>query len=114
MRHGPDVDEWGKDPAVRAMRKVFNEMEDAQGEFFSLMGIGSYDPRLRHWREKGLGLFEKAFSFANRSGMQLNEKIASEIYLHCLARTMRVEGVNVPDDCLPEKKDIEKILVEVL
>jgi hypothetical protein len=109
-----DIDEWGKDPAVRAMRKVFKEMEDAQGEFFSRMGIGNYDPRLRHWREKALALFEKAFSFANRSGMQINEKIASEIYLHCLAQIMRVEGVDILDDFLSGRLDIEAILKEAL
>jgi hypothetical protein len=107
------VDEWGKDPAVRAMRKVFREMEDAQGEIFSRMGIGNYDPRVRLWREKALVLFEKAFSYASRSGKQIDGKIASEIYIYCLARVMRAEGVDVQDDFLPGKKDIEKILMEV-
>jgi hypothetical protein len=107
-------DEWGKDPAVRAMRKVFKEMEAVQDEFFIRMGIGNFDPSLRHWREKALVLFERAFSYANRSGVVINEKIASEIYLYCLARVMRAEGVDVQDDFLPGKKDIERILMEVL
>jgi hypothetical protein len=108
------VDEWGKDPAVRAMRNVFREMEDAQSEFFCRMGTGNYDPRVRHWREKALILFEKAFSYASRLGKQIDEKIASEIYIYCLARVMMAEGVDVQDDFLPGKKDIEKILMEVL
>jgi hypothetical protein len=108
------ADEWGKDPAVRAMRKVFREMEDAQGEFFSRMGIGDYDPRIRPWREKGLVLFERAFSYANRAGVLPNEKAASEIYLHCLARIMRSEGVSIHKEFLPGVIDIEEIFKEAL
>jgi hypothetical protein len=108
------VDEWGKDPAVRVMRKMFKEMEDAQGIFFSRLGTGHYDPRIRHWREKALLLFERAFSHANRAGMLINEKTASEIYLHCLARIMRTEGVAIQEEFLSGVIDIEEILKEAL
>jgi hypothetical protein len=108
------MDEWGKDPAVRAMRKVFKEMEDAQRTFLGCMGIESYDPRIRHWRETALVLFERAFSHANRVGMLINEKAASGIYLHCLARIMRSEGMVVQEAFLPDSTGIEEIFKEAL
>lgn len=108
------VDEWGKDPAVRAMRNVFKAMEDAQGEFFSRLGVGNYDPRIRSWRENALVLFERAFSYAGRSGMLTNEKVVSEIYLHCLAHTMRSEGVSIQKEFLSGEIDIEEIFKEAL
>jgi len=108
------MDEWGRDPAVRAMRKVFKEMEYAQGVFFNHMGIENYDPRIRHWRETALVLFERAFSHANRSEMSINEKTASKIYLHCLARIMRSEGIGIKESFLPDSIDIDGILKEAL
>ena len=44
-------DEWGKDPAVQMMRKVFRQMELAQGELLKAAGISIWDSRLRRWRE---------------------------------------------------------------
>jgi hypothetical protein len=109
-----DMDDWGKDPAVRAMRKVFKEMEDSQGIFFRRLGIGHYDTRIRHWRETALVQFERAFSHASRAGVLTNEKTASEIYLHCLARIMRSEGIDIQDAFLPDSIGIEEILKEAL
>jgi hypothetical protein len=109
-----EVDEWGKDPAVRAMRKVFKAMEDAQGEFFGRMGIGNCDRRIRNWREKALVLFERIFSNTRRPGVLSNEKVVSEIYLYCLARIMRSEGINIPETSLPETMGIEEIIKEEL
>lgn len=101
------VDEWGRDPAVRAMRTVFKGMEDAQREFFDRMGIDRFDIRIRSWREKALDLYEKAFFQAHNSGKAINEKTASNIYLHCLARVMKGEGLEIPDDYLPDSISTE-------
>ncbi|MBN1625310.1 MAG: hypothetical protein JW944_02200 [Deltaproteobacteria bacterium] len=95
-----NADEWGRDPAVRAMRKIFKGMEDAQGEFFSRMGIHRYDPRIRLWREKALALFEDASSRANNNGSVIGENAASKIYLHCIARAMKSQGIEIPDEVL--------------
>jgi len=39
------ADEWGRDPTVRAMKKIFRAIDDAQREFFNLMEIDRYDHR---------------------------------------------------------------------
>lgn len=109
-----DIDEWGRDPAVRSMRKVFKGMEDAQREFFDRIGIHNYDPRIRSWREKALALFEKAFSRANNAGLIISENTASNIYLHCLAHVMGNQGMELAENFLPKPTGIEDILKEVL
>jgi hypothetical protein len=101
------IDEWGRDPAVRAMRKIFRAMDKSQREFFNNMGIDMYDGRIRAWREKALVLFEKTFSMAHRKGIQVNEEAASNIYLHCLAKVLREEGIEVPETYLPNQTSNE-------
>lgn len=108
------VDEWGRDPAVRTMRKVFKAMEDSQRELFDSMGIYYYDPRIRLWREMALHLSEKAFSFTGREGFFMNENTASNMYLHCLAHVMTDQGIDVPGSYLPEPTGIEDVLKEIL
>lgn len=108
------VDEWGRDPAVKAMRKIFKVMDDAQRELFTRMEIHRYDPRIRPWREKALVLFERAFSHANRAGMSVNEKTASDIYIYCLTHLMRASGVEISDTNLPDRAGIENVLKEIL
>ena len=108
------TDEWGMDPTVSAMRKIFRAMDDSQREFFNRMEIHRYDPRIRPWREKALVLFEKAFSHAGRAGVSFNEDTASIIYLHCLAEVMRAQGIDVPYINLSDKAGVEDVLKEIL
>lgn len=105
-------DEWGKDPTVMAMRKVFREIEASQGDFFGCMKINKYDTRIRAWREKSLALFERAFYRTDNTGLIINEKNASIIYLNCLAHVMRAQGINIPEACLPEATGDENFLEE--
>ena len=109
-----DNDEWGRDPSVQIMRKVFKEMETAQHEFLKRLAIPPYDPRIGTWREKALALFEKAWGVANRKGIVMNEKKASVVYIHCLAKIMDAEGKEIPQGVLPDGKDIEMLFKEAL
>jgi hypothetical protein len=108
-----DRDEWGKDPTVQFMRKVFKEMENAQHELLKRLDIISYDLRIRSWREQALALFERAWGVANRMGITLDEHTASLVYVHCLAKVMGAERINIPAGILPEAKSVERIFKEV-
>jgi len=108
-----DMDEWGKDPSVRIMRKVFNGMEKAQHELLKRLDITPHDPRLRRWRDQALVLFERAWGVANRMGIPMDEHTASLVYVHCLARVMGAERINIPIGILPEAKSVERIFKEV-
>jgi hypothetical protein len=108
-----DADQWGKDPSVQIMRKVFKGMEKAQHELFKGLNITPYDLRIRRWRGQALTLFERAWDVANRMGVTLNEHRASAIYVHCLAKIMGSEGINIPAGILPQAENVERIFKEV-
>jgi hypothetical protein len=108
-------DEWGKDPAVRAMRTIFRSMEQAQTVFFERMDIAPYDTRIRSWREKALTIFEKVWEAANRIGVSMDVKTTPKIYVHCLAGVMDSDGVEISSDSIPPLVDeADMLLKEVL
>jgi hypothetical protein len=109
-----DRDEWGKDPSVQIMRKVFKEMETVQHELLSRLDISPYDPRIRRWREKSLALFEQAWEVANRIGISMDEAMASTVYCQCLAKVIDSEGHEVPEGIVPKGKDVAWLFKEVL
>ncbi len=108
-----EKDEWGKDPSVRIMRKVFKGMEEAQHELLKRLDIAPYDLRIRRWRDQALAFFERAYAVANRMGIIIDEHVASLIYVHCFARVMSAQRINIPPDILPDAKDVERIFEEV-
>ena len=108
-----EMDEWGKDPSVQFMRKVFKEMEKAQHELLKRLDITPYDLRIRRWRDQALALFERAWGVANRMGITMDEHTASAVYVHCLAKIMGAERINIPADILPEAKSVDRIFKEV-
>jgi hypothetical protein len=107
------IDEWGRDPSVQLMRKVFKEMESAQHTFLRQLDISPYDLRTRRWREQTLALFERAWGAANRMGITMDEAMASAIYVHCLAKIIGSEGNEIPEGILPEGKEVERLAKEV-
>jgi hypothetical protein len=108
-----EMDEWGKDPSVQFMRKVFKEMEKAQHELLKRLDIKPYDLRIRRWRYQALSLFERAWGAASRMGITMDEQTASAVYVHCLAKVMGAERINIPAGTLPEAKSVERIFKEV-
>jgi len=108
-----DMDEWGKDPSVQIMRKVFKGIEKGQHELLKRLDITPYDLRIRRWREQALALFERAWGVANRMGIAMDEHTASAVYVHCLAKIMGAERINIPAGILPEAKSVGKIFKEV-
>jgi hypothetical protein len=108
-----EMDEWGKDPSVQFMRKVFKGMEKAQHELLKRLDIIPYDLRIRRWRDQALALFERAWGVANRMGITMDEHTASAVYVHCLAKVMGAERINIPADILLEAKSVERIFKEV-
>ena len=108
----PSEDEWGHDPSVQSMRRVFSFMEEAQQELLTRLNISFFDRRLRHSREQALEIFERVWSVAIRSGMVMNEKDAGPLYIHCLARALSSAGIRVPKELLPRDEKIIRFLQE--
>ena len=105
----PFQDEWGRDPSVQSMRRVFSSMEEAQREFLLCLNISVLDPRLRRSREQALELFGQTWPKAARRGM-IGEEVAAPFYLHCLAQSLRLAGVEVPEEALPRDEKVIHLL----
>lgn len=106
------TDEWGKDPSVRIMRSIFRSIETGQKEFITRLGIDDQDHRLRHWRDNALPVFEKSWRIAGNSGISMDEKTASALYIHSLAKVMAYDGIEIPPSLLPDQKQVEAIFRE--
>ena len=107
-------DDFGHDPSVQMMRKIFSSMEKAQWDMLEKMKISAFDDRLRSIRKTALNLFEKAFPLAVSKGMDLDEKTSAVLYVFCLAQSIKPVGIDVPDIFLPDDKPIEELVTEAL
>jgi hypothetical protein len=106
----PQADEWGRDPSVQAMRRVFAAMEAAQKEFIKNLGLSPFDPRMRRWRERALAAFDASRARTARTGVQLSESETGALYVHCLGKIMNREGMEVPAEILPQSGKFKEIL----
>ena len=105
-------DDWGHDPSVQSMRRVFARMESAQKELLGRLNISPFDPKLRRRREEARTFFERAWPLAARRGVVVSEEDTVSLYVHCLARTFHSDGVEVPSEALPWDERIIKFLSE--
>ena len=107
-------DEWGHEPSVQIMRRLFKLMEVTQRELLKASNISLFDARLRRWREKALESFERAWAYAATSGFELKEEGAAALYSHCLARVIIGEGTAAAVEMLPKDETIEMLLLKAL
>jgi len=87
------MDEFGYDPAIRQMRRVFSQMEAVSKELLAGAGISPFDPRLRRWREAARGLFEQGWAKAAQRNMSLTDDEAGILYGLALKRLMERDGI---------------------
>ncbi len=94
-------DDWGRDPSVRMMRRIFRRMETAQKLLLEGLNISPFDVRLRRWRERARELFEDALAKGARSGVIVDEDKACDVYINALSKIMSADGINIPKELLP-------------
>jgi hypothetical protein len=109
-----DIDDWGRDPSVRAMRRIFAHMETAQTRLLVALQLSTLDRRLRRARDSARALVEQTWSLASKRGITLDEDGAADLYVHALASALLREGIMVPDTLLPKKGPLTTLLREVL
>ena len=107
------MDEWGRDPSVRAMRGIFKAMEESVDDLLKQLKISPLDHRVRGWLEQALANYERAWVAASRKGIPMDEKMATAVYAHCLVKVIGAEGVNIPEKVLAMGKDAESLISEV-
>ena len=103
------MDDWGRNPEVRRMRRIFQEMESGQAGLIHAMKISPFDARLRIWRDKARLLFERLWPKAATYGNMDENRIGS-LYVHCLGRIMNDDGIPVLEALLPEDREIRSLL----
>ena len=103
-------DEWGRDPSVQRMRRIFAAIDSQQKRLLDGAGIHRFDKRLSRWRKAALRLFEQSWSRAAQAGVPFGEKDISDLYLHCLARILCSRGVTIPDRALPVNPAVARIM----
>jgi hypothetical protein len=106
-------DEWGHDPSVREMRRVFAAMETAQSTVIAALGLSPFENRLRDWRGEARDLFERAWPAAARRGVASGDDAAGMLYSHCLLKVLSLHGINILDQALPLDATISKLVEEV-
>jgi hypothetical protein len=109
-----DNDEFGRDPAVLRMRRVFSQMEKLQETMFQAVALPPLDRRLRVWREQALQLFEQAWTRAGRRDLAKTEEGAALLYAHCLARILERGRITVPATLLNRNEAFEQVIQEIL
>jgi hypothetical protein len=105
-------DEWARDPSVRMMRKVFENMECAQSTILTDLNVSPFDERVRSWRERALVIFERLWAYALRKRVSMDGKEAANIYTFSLIRVMDSDGMKIPEKLFPRQSDISKLFEE--
>ncbi len=105
--------DWGSDPSVRAMRRLFGRMESGQKELLQRLEISPHDGRLRACREDARDLFERVLS-RSAAGRGQNEGDAAALYTHCLIRALKQNGVPMPTMAVTEDNTFEKLFREAM
>jgi hypothetical protein len=105
-------DQWGKDPSVRQMRRVFAAIETRYNTLLIAMNVNVLDKRLARWRIGTLRMFEKIWADGARSGTIQREEDVVDLYMHCFMRVITIDGVPVPRDFLPVNLKVEKLVEE--
>lgn len=103
-------DEWGRDPSVQSMRRVFSFMEEAQQQLLRDLNLSSLDQRLRRGREQALEFFEQAWPVAIKRKIIASDKDAAPFYLLCLAQALKLARIEVPEEVLPKDEKMIRFL----
>jgi hypothetical protein len=107
-------DDFGRDPAVQAMRRTFSAMENAQQKLLEAVALPRLDRRLRVWRDQALRLFEQAWGRAQSRGLVGSEEDVTTLYLICLACILERGRVSLPAGAAPQNQKLEEVVRESL
>ena len=107
-------DEFGRDPQIRYMRRVFAGMDKVQATLIQRLNLSPFDYRLRRVREATLTLFEQGWMLARRQGIVSSEEEIAVLYIYCLVRILSANRIPVPPEELPAHESIARFMKEVL
>lgn len=91
------MDEWGRDPGVQSVRRVFGLFERGYDQLLKELNISPMDARLRPAREGALRLYGRACSLAAAKRLGWDETAHAAAYLECLVLVLSRQGVPIPE-----------------
>jgi len=106
-------DNWGRDPAVQRMRRVFAGMDRIQATILNQAGIKPFDGRLRSIRETARNFFDRAMARADGKGIRLTDNAMSGIYTGCLQQAMTNAGIAISQDLFSADRMVRELVREV-
>lgn len=107
-------DDWGRDPTVQMMRRIFSRMEEAQAHLIQSCSISPFDPRLRKVRNQAREIFEEAWPTALQKGVISSDQQTIFLYVSCLKYALKKNGFVLPAENEPGDERIDQYLKEIL
>jgi hypothetical protein len=100
MTMNTPIDEWGHDPTVQRVRRLFALMENEQDALVKQLSLSPIDSRLHDSRKTALRLYEEACSQAAAKRLAWDETTYAAVYINCLLRVLEKRGIRIPDKVL--------------
>ena len=107
------TDEWGHDPRVRQIRRIFRMMEKKQQELLRQIHLSPFDARLRVIRDTARHWFGQASALADVKGLSHDEDTSIDLYMHCFERALAQAGISVPAELLSSNQALVDLTMEV-
>ena len=106
-------DEWGRDPSVQRMRRIFSDLEKVQNSLLKEIKISLFDGRLRNIRARARDLFEKSYSLAASKGHPVDDRAMADLYRFSFLKSLRMADVGIPKEILPKDSAFAELVNEV-
>jgi len=114
---GEAVPFWDRDPAIKAMRQVFKNLEKWEARKVRKLHrehIASWDPKLRRAHERAIRLHTRAMKYLARNGVawthQLYEELFTALFDHALSENGIYAGVPFQKSHCTYKEELERYL----
>ena len=107
-------DDWGADPSVKKMRRLFSRMESAQKELLDKIGISPFDGRLRYCRDEARILFERTLSSEAARVRGIDEEESATLYILCLSSAFNRHGIKSLVEIPPGDNHLKELIQEAL
>lgn len=108
------MDEWGKDPEVRRIRKIFSGMEKMDATILKDAGLSPFDQRLRKARDLRRKLYEAVYGRALSKGRALKDPSPWVLFEQCQVAAFMECGLPVPETRQAARPEITALIREVL
>ena len=87
---------WDRDPAVKAMRRVFRNLEKWEEKKLRKLQrehISSWDPKLRRVHERAVRLHTRAMNYLTRKGVPWTHGLYEELFMTLFDHALSENGI---------------------